>query len=188
MQNLSFLKEALANSTHNVVLIEVSQKHLKESITYCVNDLLMEKELSLVLVSASQESHHLFETIKQEKNLFIIDTASTGLENTKNIFYTNSPSDLTKIQIGIEKFFEQINGNKAILFDSLNSLSIQSDKRNVEKFFYLFNNKAKLDDTTVVILTAKESIDEDVLDTIKQFCDKNYDYSDLFVSSIELKE
>lgn len=188
MQNLSFLKEALINSTNNVTLIEVNQKQLKESITYCIKNFVETKETSLILISASQESEQLFKTIKPQNNLFVVDIRSTGLENTKNIFYTNNPSDLTKIQIGIEKFSAQIKGNKTIIFDSLNALSIQSDKRNVQKFFYLFNNKAKLNNTTLIILTAKDSTDEEVLDTIKQFCDKNYDYSDLFISSIELKE
>lgn len=188
MQNVSFLKEALNSAQNKNTLIELNSKQHKVAIPFTINELLENKQIQLVLVNTTQDISELQEQIGETFNkILIVDTISEG-NSSKNIFYTNSPTDLTKIQIGIEKLSNDIKKPKIIIFDSLNNIAIHSDNKNAQRFFYLFNNKAKLEGNSVVILTIKESTDENTLETVKQFCDKIYDYTDLFVSSIELKD
>jgi hypothetical protein len=50
------------------------------------------------------------------------------------------------------------------------------------------SNKTKLRGNTLVLITEKVSTDPKTIDLAKQFSDKNYDYSSLFISTIASME
>ena len=72
--------------------------------------------------------------------------------------------------------------NAIIIFDSLSILSIYNSQDEIGKFLYFFTNKIKLEDKSCIYLTAKNSIKPEIINLAKQFCDKTFDFSELYVS------
>lgn len=182
-----FLKEAMSNLKENSVLVVLNQKQLKPSINYVIENFLKEKEKTIFISTQGQETS--FQIEKQE-NFFVIDLYSreknTQLDKNK-FYFVQNPANLTDIQIGIEKFLKNNNNKSTIFFDSINSLTIHSSPKSISKFFYMFINKTSLQGNSLLLFIVKESINEEILQTIKQFCGKTYDYSKVFISSIELE-
>ena len=73
-----------------------------------------------------------------------------------------------------------------IFFDSINSLAIHNSPKNIAKFFYIFINKTSLQKNSLLLFSVKDSMNENALDKIKQFSGKTFDYSNIFISSIEI--
>jgi archaellum biogenesis ATPase FlaH len=95
---------------------------------------------------------------------------------------------MTGVQIAIEKSEKQLLGEKIILFDSINALTIYQKKENIAKFFHMFNNKVRLEGKTAVIFAVKDSTDPELIEYLKEFADKTFDYSDLFISAIAMAQ
>ncbi len=83
------------------------------------------------------------------------------------------------------KFSKTVNANKTIIFDSLSMLSVYNTERDLGRFIYYFSNKTRLNDDSCIFFAVKDAIEENVLVTAQQLCDKYYDYSNIFVESIE---
>ena len=69
-----------------------------------------------------------------------------------------------------------------VIFDSLNILSIYNSGIEIGRFIYFFTNKMKLENKSCIYLMTKDSIENDTIELAKQFCDKTYDFSELYVS------
>jgi len=188
MANNSFLDEALAKTAEKVSLVILNQKQVKDSIAYALNELL-EEDATIVFVSLTRTAEAVLKDVKAKKNnLYIIDAFSNeGDQDEKNekIIYADTPSNLTGIQIGIEKAQHASDDKNIIIFDSLGVLSVYNDKKMFGKFLYLFSNKARLDKNTCLFFTTKDSIEENALESAKQFFDKVFDYSALYTASAE---
>jgi archaellum biogenesis ATPase FlaH len=187
MGSVSFLKEGLSTIKGNCTLILVNQKQLRPSIDFSIQTLLNDEKEPLILISASENGEVIAKQNTQGK-FSIVDVFSrekNGFNKEKNVYFVDNPSNLTSIQIGIQKFSEK-EEHRIIMFDSVSILSIYNSPENIGRFFYLFSNKVKLKGDSIILFATKESISEESLEMIKQFCDKVFDYSELFISSIEL--
>jgi len=189
MKSATFLKEGLSTINGNCTLIVLNQKQLRPSITFALKTIITDEKDPIILISASESGERVLKEVNSEK-LSIVDVFSrekTGINKENTIYQVDNPSNLTSIQIGIEKFSKK-EEKEIIIFDSISILSIYNSPQNIGKFFYLFSNKAKLQGNSILLFATKETISEEALDMIKQFCDKVFDYSGLFISSIELAQ
>jgi hypothetical protein len=191
MQNVFYLKEAINRGEKNVSFIQISQKQLKDALIFTANTYLSSEKNNVILVSFSvmPEEIMLGITGTGKKRILIIDAAakSTNPEQ-KNIITLTNPSDLTGIQIAIEQAEKEFTGNKVIIFDAVNALSIYTKKDTIAKFFHMYNNKIRLEDETGIIFIVKESADIGLVELLKEFADNCYDYSNMFNATLEMAE
>lgn len=180
-----FLKEAYSNLKKNSVLVILNQKQLKPSINSTIKNLVEDKKNTIII---STQNYTKYFDKEIPKNIFIINVSSEekSKQNKDQVYTITNPADLTGIQIATENFLKKINGEVTIFFDSVNSLAIHNSPKNIAKFFYIYINKTSLQNNSLLLFVVKDSINESALEKIKQFCGKIYDYSNIFVSSIEI--
>ncbi|MFA5931463.1 MAG: hypothetical protein WC821_04090 [archaeon] len=191
MQNVFFLKEALVNLDKNISLVVLNQKQLKPSIDFAIETILAQKKYSIIFVSMSGPGEEILQ--KVNKNYFgrivIIDAFSKD-PNTyfSSIISVNNASDLTNIQIAVERAEKKVPGETVIIFDALNVMAIYNKREVLGKFLHLFSNKTRLEENSAIIFTINESTDQKIIDLAKEFSDKVYDYSSTYVSTIALAD
>ncbi|MEK6958720.1 MAG: hypothetical protein AABW59_01605 [archaeon] len=193
MQNVSFLREVFLNAEENVSLVVLNQQQTESALDFTIKRILIEEGVSLIYVSLTKTAEEVLQWVPQlkKKNIFIIDAFSSKSERFFKedlIEYVDTPSNLTGIQIGIEEGFSVLPGKKVVIIDSLGALSSYNDKKTFGKFIYTFSNKIKLSDNTMFLFSAKDSLDVWGLSLAKQFCDKIYDFSGLYVTNIEVSK
>lgn len=189
MQNAFYLKEPISFLDKNVLLVLLSQKQLKEGVEFSMNSILSKKDMNLILISLTTPGTELLKKANSAfaQNLGIIDSFSEEKSNSSQIQYC-SPGDFTGIQIASEKFEQKLTGQKTILIDALNVLSVYNKKNALGKFLHLFSNKTRLRGDSAIVFCVKESSDPEVVEMMKEFADKIFDYSDIFVSAVKLAE
>ena len=183
MQSVSYLKEVLVNLEQNVSIVLLNQKQFRTAIDFVLDD-IVKKDKQVIFVSFTMSGEEIIRKFG-EHNLIVIDCFSEEQRDTDNIVYIGNKTNLTKVQMAIEKASDK--KDKIIVFDSLSVMSIYNSKKDLGKFIYLFNNKISLEGNTCLYFATKDSIDEDTVETAKQFCDKTYDFSDIYISSIHVK-
>lgn len=191
MQTVSFMKEVFADAYGNVSIVMLNQRQVKAVVDYTVKNFLSDVNTSLIFVSLTQPASEILSLVPDtmQKNMFIIDGFSNTnnlAEKEKNVMYIETPANLTGMQIGIEKATEVLPGKKIIIIDSIGALAANNPKKTLGKFLYIFTNKIKLQERSLIIFATAESIDSASLDLAKQFSDKTYDFSLLYISSIDL--
>jgi len=191
MQNVSFLREVFANAEENVSLVMLNQQQIESALDFTIKRVLIEEGVSIIYVSLTKTAEEVLTWIPQlkKKNIFIIDAFSSKTERFFKedlIEYVDTPANLTGIQIGMEEGFGSLPGKKVVIIDSLGALSSYNDKKTFGKFIYTFSNKIKLADNTMILFSTKDSLDPWSLSLSKQFCDKYYDFSALYVTNIEI--
>lgn len=182
-----FLKEALTNFKKNSTLVLLNQKQLKPSINFTLNTLVDEK---IPVIFISTQNYQNFFQKEIPENVFIVNVSNEknlSYEKKEQVYNIDNPSNLTAIQIAIETFLKKNQKETLIFFDSINYLSIHTSQKNISRFFYIFINKTSLQNHSLILFAIKESINESILETIKQFCGRTFDYSKVFISSIELE-
>jgi archaellum biogenesis ATPase FlaH len=182
MESVSYLKEVLVNLEKTVSLVLLNQKQFRTALDFVLGD-IVKREKQVVFVSFTKSGDEIIRKFGSD-NLTVIDGFSKEQRDTNNIIYIGNKTNLTNVQIAIEKVSGE--SEKIIVFDSLSVMSIYNSKRDLGKFVYLFNNKISLEGNTCLYFATKESIDEETVETVKQFCDKTYDFSDIYISSIHV--
>jgi archaellum biogenesis ATPase FlaH len=123
-----------------------------------------------------------FETISEElkqsnldaSTLYFIDGVSkkTGrYSDSEKCFCLEDPSSITELRLLIDTLINE-KKIKFIVVDSLNTLLLYNDIKDVEKFAHNLLNKCRKSNINVVIITPKEKRDEDAVATITQYCDR----------------
>ena len=185
MQNTFFMKEPITASANAVLLVTLNQKQLKEALTYTLSEYLkLSKTIIFVaLLTPPEEILKIIPEVARNK-VFVIDCFSNHPITQKSIIFAGNPSNLTNIQVGIDTIEKQTPGEKVIIFDALNVLAVYNNKDELGRFFHALTNKMLLKGNTTIIFNSKDATEEEIISMLKGFCDKSYDYSDLFLTSI----
>lgn len=185
------MKEPLVNLDKNISLVVLNQKQLKPSIDFTIDSILSQKRYSVIFVSMSGPGEDVLGKVNKNYlgKIVIIDAFSKD-PNTyfSSIIPVNNASDLTNIQIAIERAERKVTGEKVIIIDALNVMAIYNKKEVLGKFLHLFSNKTRLEENSSIIFTINESTDQKIIDLAKEFSDKVYDYSSTYVSTIALAD
>jgi hypothetical protein len=186
MQATFFLKEVIANAEKKSSLIILSNKQMKDSLLGLIKD-YSEKNKILIIVSFFTPIIEI-RKIFGGKNIYFADCTQNNGDLDENIVLTTNPSDLTGIMIAIDLIEKKVAGNKVIIFDALNMMEAYNEYKKMGRFLHALSNKTKLRENTLILITEKISTDPKTIDLAKQFSDKNYDYSSLFISTIASME
>ena len=108
--------------------------------------------------------------------IFVIDlmSRSVGASEVKGSIYVSSPSELSATQMAIEKAFERIDsgaGKTWLLLDSISTLLVYNSPDAFLQFLHFLIGRLRVLQFNGVIFTVRDSIEEKVLSTIRQFCD-----------------
>jgi hypothetical protein len=189
MNAKDFMKIAIENADTKISLITLNQKQLSAALTQTITAFLAQKDTSIIFIVLTKEGMDTANAfIEKKQKIILIDAFSKEEPKNDLTYMINNPSDLTNIQIAIEKAEHSLPGKKIILFDALNVFSIYLKNEIIGKFIHRFANKILLEEKTAILFTIKESTDPDLLETLKEFPSKNYDFSSTFISEINLNE
>ncbi len=186
MKKMNFLSEVISKKENNVSLILLNKNQLLNGTDYLLEKILTNEKDSIVLVSYLQSGEEILKKFHSGK-LIIVDCFSENKKANEKVIFIKNPNSLTQLQISVEKAFEKLNSKGIVIIDSLSILSIYNSQKEIGKFIYYFTNKIKLGNNSGIYIATSDSVDEEVLDLAKQFCDKVYDFSKLFIQSIEAK-
>ena len=141
-----------------------------------------------IYVSSNRPSKNLIEKVKEyeydlkndiEKGrIWIIDLISknVGDSEVSNIIYISSPSELSAMQIAIEKALAWLQGKDKdkrgwILFDSIATLLLYNSPDSLLKHLHFVFGKLRVLGIDAIIFTINEGIDKKVISMIRQLCD-----------------
>ncbi|OQA30430.1 MAG: hypothetical protein BWY55_00885 [archaeon ADurb.Bin336] len=186
MQATFFLKEVIANSEKKSSLVILSNKQMKSSLFGLIKE-YSEKNKIVIIVSFFTPISEI-RKIFGGQNIYFADCTQNNEELDDKVVLTTNPSDLTGIMVAIDLVEKKVAGNKVIIFDALNIMEAYNEYKKIGRFLHALSNKTKLRGNTLVLITEKVSTDPKTIDLAKQFSDKNYDYSSLFISTIASME
>ena len=182
MQNTFFLKEVMANAQKKVSFVMLSAKQIKETLFGLIKEYSMQQKVIIVVSFFTPISE--IKSVFGGGHIYFVD-CTQGNENLEsdNMLVTN-PADLTGIMVFIDSIDQNVPGEKIILFDSLNMMEVYNEQKKIGRFMHSFSNKIRLRENTLILMTVKDSTENKTIELFKQFSDKSYDYSSLFISAI----
>ena len=186
MQATFFLKEVISNSEKKSSLVILSNKQMKSSLFGLIKE-YSEKNKIIIIVSFFTPISEI-RKIFGGQNIYFADCTQNNEELDDKVVLTTNPSDLTGIMVAIDLVEKKVAGNKVIIFDALNIMEAYNEYKKMGRFLHALSNKTKLRGNTLVLITEKVSTDPKTIDLAKQFSDKNYDYSSLFIPTIASME
>jgi len=190
MQNAFFMKEALVYLDKSVIFVMLSPKQANDALIFTITSILSQSQKSLIYVSLTTPGEEVLSKINKLylERVRVIDAFSKDAQSSGANITTVNNSDLTGMQIAIERAEKALSGEKIIIFDALNTLSVYSKQNEIGKFLHHFSNKTRLKENSAIIFTVKESTNPEIIEMSKEFADKTFDYSEMFVSAITLAE
>jgi len=187
MLNATFMKEALATSDKKVTFVMLSQKQSKDTIEFTINALLSQMKKIVLVAFSKQPSDSFKQLIEQNKSISLIDCSGTMGDSTRALSISN-PSDLTSLQVALDRIDNEIQGTKTIIFDSVNMMAIYNNKEDFGRFIHLLSNKMRLKENSVIFFTTKEATNPIATEVMQELADKTYDYSNLLIDAISVYE
>jgi len=165
-------------SENFVINIAIDQLVYNETYIVLLEHLMQKLKLKGLFISLTKPYETIYNELKQNNldadSISYIDAVSkeTGkFQNKEKVLYLDNPSSITEL-LFIVKSMCQEGEIKFILLNSLNTLWLYNDIKEVEKFIRSMINHARKCNVSVILTTPKEQSEEDALASITQFCDK----------------
>lgn len=129
-------------------------------------------------ISLNKPYESIYKELKQNKldvnRIYFIDGVGkeTGefLQSNK-CFCLEDPASLVELSVLIKALCNE-NKIKFIVLDSLNTLLLYNNVKEVERFIHNTLNRARKSGISVVVMSSKEKSKEGIVAEITQFCDK----------------
>ena len=164
-----------------IVLVIANSKEYSEANLETLKYLITDKRLPGIYVTVNKP----YETLNRmlEKNgidtdrLFFLDGISrevgSGSEEDDNVYYLDSPQNLTNISIALSEIVKEMpEGEKFLIIDSMSSLTIYNQSEKVSKFARHITGKMRKWNITGLILSIEEEVDDKIVSHFTQFCDE----------------
>ena len=172
LSNFNELGDSLA------ILVLAQGENLEDNTTDIVKE-LMKKGTSCLYVTINQPYKRMLHLLEKKKidtkKIFFIDcitkTSGGKAEENDNVYYLDSPSSLTDLDISINEGLDSIEGKKILFFDALSTLLIYSKPGPFAKFTHSVMTRIKSSDTKGIFVIVEGEIDDDILSQIEQFSD-----------------
>lgn len=160
------------------VLVIAGGENLEDNNTDILKE-LMKKGKSCLYVTINQPYNRMLKLLQKKgidtDKVFFIDciTKESGGKEVENdnVFYLDSPSNLTDLNISLNEGIDSIDGEKIIFFDALSTLIIYNKPGPFAKFTHSVMTKVKSLGIMSLFVVVKGEIDKDTLTQIEQFSD-----------------
>lgn len=181
MDETSFSKKVEKSlKSEAIVLFVIPSAEYHEKSIQLIN-YLTEKDLYGVYITVNKPSATIKNEFKEYgvdfSKIFFIDGISKQIgfdvDEDEGTMFLKSPHNLTDISIVISEAMKSIKSNEKFLFlDSLSTLALYNDPNAVSRFIHHVSNKLRKDNISGIFLSVEKEIDEKILSSLSQFCDK----------------
>jgi len=159
-----------------ILLVMTNSANYAETATNLTK--LFSKSGSGIYVSVNKP----FETLKQSfirnkikvNSIFFIDmvTKTNDARKDSNCLYLGNPGDLTSVSIAIDQVLSSIEGEKFVIFDTINTLLNYNNESMVIRFMHALVSKIRNENARGILLSVG-NLKEGMESQLTQFCDKN---------------
>ena len=137
------------------------------------------KEKPIIYINLIHTYNSLISSFKIDEintdNIFFIDciTKLAGGKNSEheNVLFIQEPDDLTSLSIAISQFFEDIPGEKWLIFYAFKVLKIYNKEKTILEFIQSIIEKASKNNAKIIAFSTKIK-DEKLIRRISQFFEK----------------
>jgi hypothetical protein len=163
-----------------IVMLETIPESMLDLSLLIIKYLLDNKDYFGIIVSTSRPQKNLFQLYKQKNininRLFILDCVSKSqtlnLEDSGNVLYLESVSDLTNISLAITEIMEQVQENKFVFFDSVNTMLIHNKPEVFARFIHGILTRLRINGINGLLISLANETDKEVRAEIAQLCDR----------------
>ena len=165
-------------SEHFVVNFAVDQLIYNQSYIIILDHLMKKLQLQGLFISLTKPYETIYNELKKNNidadAISYVDAVSkeTGkFQDKEKVVYLEDPSSITELLFLIKTICKE-GKIKFIFLNSLDTLWLYNDAKEVEKFICSFVNTARKSNVSVILTSPKEENKKDMLASITQFCDK----------------
>lgn len=172
----SLKKEFDSLSGNWIVIVETSAENALK-VNQATVKLLNKKGLSGIIISATRPCNNVKENYKKvgidTNKIFMVcavcKAQGVAYKDTNKIIHVQNASALTEISIALSKLK---NKGGFLLLDSVSSLLIYNNPKNLARFIHSVITKLRLNKTNGVLLFTKEDTNKEIRAEIMQLSDK----------------
>lgn len=179
----SKFKKEVKDIKDYIVLVTVSASNYQKSNLEILKLLVTEQKTPGVYVTLNKPFDVMQRLLKQNKIdprlIIFIDTVTNVPESKKrqkNCLFIGSPEKLSDISVAMDQAVKALpTKEKFIFFDSINTLQLFNKPATVARFIYFLAGKIREWKIKGIIISIKKSSDENLINELAQFCDKQID-------------
>lgn len=164
-----------------ILLITVDARNYQKTVIDIVKFLVNEQGIPGVYVTLNKpydimQRAFVSNDIDQRLVIFIDATSRTESKKVENCLYIGSPEKLSDISVAMEQAVKAIpTGDKFLIFDSLNTLTIFNKPGTVARFIHFLTGKMREWKIKGIIITLEKETEQALLDELTQFSDARID-------------
>ena len=176
----SFKKEVKSLKDY-ILLVTVDAKNYQKTATDIVKFLVNEQNIPGIYVTLNKPYDIMQRTfannnIDTRLVIFIDATAITASsKKVENCLYIGSPDKLSDMSVAMDQAIKALPGEKFLIFDSLNTLSIFNKPATVARFIHFLTGKMRAWRIKGIIITLDKETEPALLDEVTQFSDTRID-------------
>ncbi len=175
----SFKKEVKSLKDY-ILLVTVDAKNYQKTAIDIVKFLVNEQNIPGVYVTLNKP-YDIMQRILSSNNIdtrlviFIDATSRTKVGKVENCLYIGSPEKLSDMSVAMDQAIKSLQGDKFLIFDSLNTLSIFNKPATVARFIHFLTGKMREWKIKGIIMTLEKETEQALMDELTQFSDFRID-------------
>lgn len=163
-----------------ILLIAVDAKSYQKITVDAVKFLINEQGIPGVYVTLNKPYDIMQRTFASNnidtRLIIFIDAASrTDTKKVENCLYIGSPEKLSDMSVAMDQAIKALPGEKFLVFDSLNTLSIFNKPTTVARFVYFLTGKMREWKVKGIMITLGNETEPALLDELTQLSDARVD-------------
>jgi archaellum biogenesis ATPase FlaH len=178
-EGMRITKELEGLRDHHSLLIISPIEELQDNINTIIEFFEKKKRLPGIYVSFNRPQRGIRKSLENAgipvDKIFFIDCISKSLlgetEEIKNVLHIYRPTNLTVLNMAINKFVEEIPGEKYLIIDALTTLFVYNKEKDVIEFIRSQIEKASEEKVELIALIPKTK-GEELMDKISVFFEK----------------
>jgi len=175
----SFKKEFKSLKDY-IILVTVDAKNYQKTAIDIVKFLVNEQNIPGVYVTLNKPYDIMQRTLASNNIdtrliIFIDATSRTKVGKVENCLYIGSPEKLSDMSVAMDQAIKSLQGDKFLIFDSLNTLLIFNKPPTVARFIHFLTGKMREWKIKGVIITLERETEQNLMDELTQFSDARID-------------
>ena len=175
----SFKKEVRSLKDY-ILLVTVDAKNYQKTAIDIVKFLVNEQNIPGVYVTLNKpyeimQRNLASNNIDTRLVIFIDATSRMNVGKVENCLYIGSPEKLSDMSVAMDQAIKSLQGDKFLILDSLNTLSIFNKPATVARFIHFLTGKMREWKIKGIIITLEKETDPALLDELTQFSDARID-------------
>jgi len=175
----SFKKEVKTLKDY-IILVTVGAKNYQKTAVDIVKFLVNEQNTPGVYVTLNKPYEIMQRTLASNSIdtrliIFIDATSRADVGKVENCLYIGSPEKLSDMSVAMDQAIKSLQGDKFLILDSLNTLSIFNKPATVARFIHFLAGKMREWKIKGIIITLGRETEQALMDELTQFSDFRID-------------